>query len=184
MQGLKDNGIAVIAMKDFLAWRQAEKNIPPRSCIITIDDGYVSGLQRCLADLKTVRLHYLCTIFIYTNYVNVGGKSITWAQLEEMRDAGVDIESLTVSHHDLRHAPKGQDYNTLLHNEIYTSKRILEDKLGIKVTGLALTYGTYNETVRQVALAAGYQALFTLDGRLMGIEAHANNLGCYAIESD
>jgi peptidoglycan/xylan/chitin deacetylase (PgdA/CDA1 family) len=72
----------------------------------------------------------------------------------------------------------------LLHNEIYTSKRILEDKLGIKVTGLALTYGTYNETVRQVALAAGYQALFTLDGRLMGIEAHANNLGCYAIESD
>jgi peptidoglycan/xylan/chitin deacetylase (PgdA/CDA1 family) len=101
MRGLKDNGIAVIAMKDFLAWRQAEKNIPPRSCIITIDDGYVSGLQRCLADLKTVRLHYLCTIFIYTNYVNAGGKSITWAQLEEMRDAGVDIESLTVSHHDL-----------------------------------------------------------------------------------
>jgi hypothetical protein len=35
-------------------------------------------------------------MFIYTNYVNVGGKSIPWAQLEEMRDAGVDIESLTV----------------------------------------------------------------------------------------
>jgi hypothetical protein len=33
MQALKDNGIAVIAMKDFLAWRQGEKNIPPRSCI-------------------------------------------------------------------------------------------------------------------------------------------------------
>ena len=43
MQALKDNGIAVIPMKDFLAWRQGEKNIPPRSCIITIDDGYVSG---------------------------------------------------------------------------------------------------------------------------------------------
>ena len=116
--------------------------------------------------------------------MNVGGKSITWAQLEEMRDAGVDIESLTVSHHDLRNAPKGQDYNTWLHNEIYASKQILEDKLGIKVTGLALPYGTYNETVRKVALEAGYKALFTLDGRHMGIDAPADNLGCYAIESN
>jgi peptidoglycan/xylan/chitin deacetylase (PgdA/CDA1 family) len=38
MQALKDNGIAVIPMKEFLAWRRGEKNIPPRSCIITIDD--------------------------------------------------------------------------------------------------------------------------------------------------
>ena len=114
MQALKDNGIAVIAMKEFLAWRQGEKNISPRSCIITIDDGYVSGYSVAWPILK--QYGYPFTIFIYTNYVNVGGKSITWAQLEEMRDAGVDIESLTVSHHDRRHAPQGQDYNTWLHN--------------------------------------------------------------------
>ena len=54
----------------------------------------------------------------------------------------------------------------------------------INVTGLALPYGTYNETVRKVALEAGYQALFTLDGRHMGIDAPADNLGCYAIESN
>jgi peptidoglycan/xylan/chitin deacetylase (PgdA/CDA1 family) len=181
MQALKDGGIAVIPMKDFLAWRQGEKNIPPRSCIITIADGYVSGYSVAWPILK--QYGYSCTMFIYTNYVNVGGKSITWAQLEEMRDAGVDIESLTVSHHDLRHAPKGQDYNAWLHNELYTSKQILENKLGIKVTGLALPYGTYNDTVRKVATEAGYQALFTLDGRHMGIDAPANNLGCYVIES-
>ena len=126
MQALKDSGIAIIAMKDFFGVAAGEKNIPPRSCIITIDDGYVSGYSVAWPILK--QYSYPCTLFIYTNYVNVGGKSITWAQLEEMRDAGVDIESLTVSHHDLRHAPKGQDYNTWLHNEIYTSKRILEDK--------------------------------------------------------
>ena len=44
--------------------------------------------------------------------------------------------------------------------------------------------GTYNETVRKVALEAGYQALFTLDGRHLGIDAPADNLGCYAIESN
>ena len=55
-------------------------------------------------------------------------------------------------------------YNIWLHNEIYTSKRILEDNLGIKIKGLALPYGTYNETVRKVALA-GYQALFTYESK-------------------
>jgi len=182
MQALKDGGIAVIPMKDFLAWRQGEKSIPPRSCIIIIADGYVSGYSVAWPILK--QYGYPCTMLIYTNYVNVGGKSISWAQLEEMRDAGVDIGSLTVSHHDLRHAPKGQDYTAWLHNELYTSKGILEDKLGIKVTGLALPYGTYNETVRKVASEAGYQAIFTLDGRHMGIDAPADNLGCYVIESN
>ena len=33
-----------------------------------------------------------------------------------------------------------------------------------------------------VALEAGYHALFTLDGRHMGIDVPADNLGCYAIE--
>jgi peptidoglycan/xylan/chitin deacetylase (PgdA/CDA1 family) len=54
MQTLKDNGIAVIPMKDFLTWRTGEKNIPPRSCIITIDDGYVSGYSVAWPILKVV----------------------------------------------------------------------------------------------------------------------------------
>ncbi|HJY91566.1 MAG TPA: polysaccharide deacetylase family protein, partial [Candidatus Acidoferrum sp.] len=44
---------------------------------------------------------YPFTLFVYTQWVNTGGKSMTWAQLEEMRDAGVDLESHTVSHHEL-----------------------------------------------------------------------------------
>ena len=39
MKQLKDDGIAVIPMKDLLAWRRGEKSIPPKSAVITIDDG-------------------------------------------------------------------------------------------------------------------------------------------------
>jgi hypothetical protein len=123
-------------------------------------------------------------LFVYTRYVNVGGKSLSWAQLEEMRDGGVDIESLTVSHHDLRRGSPGQDYATWLHHELYDSKQILEAKLGVKVTALAFPYGVSNETVRKVALEAGYQALFTVDGQHLSIEAPADRLGRYAIESN
>src|SRR3954467_15440782 len=43
MKRIKDSGIPVIPMQDSLAWRRGEKNIPPKSIIITINDGYVSG---------------------------------------------------------------------------------------------------------------------------------------------
>jgi len=181
MKQLKDDGIAVISMKDLLAWRRGEKSIPRKSCVITIDDGYVSGYSVAWPILK--EFGYPFTMFIYTNYVNVGGKSITWAQLEQMRDAGVDIESHTVSHHDLRHAPKGQDYPTWLHNEVYTSKDILEQKLGVKIVAFAFPYGNYNEQVRKMAADAGYQALFTVYGQHMGIDARADQLGRYALDS-
>jgi hypothetical protein len=149
--------------------------------VITIDDGYISGYNVAWPILK--EFGYPFTMFIYTNYVEVGGKSMTWAELEEMRDAGVDIECHTVSHRDLRHAPAGQDYNTWLHNEIYTSKDILEQHLGIKISVFAFPYGTFNETVRKMALDAGYEALFTVYGQHMGIDAPADQLGRYAIES-
>jgi peptidoglycan/xylan/chitin deacetylase (PgdA/CDA1 family) len=181
MQQLKDNGIAVISMKNFLAWRRGEKSIPPKSAIITIDDGYISGYAVAWPILK--EFGYPFTMFIYTNYVNVGGKSLTWAQLEQMRDAGVDIESHTVSHHDLRHAPRGQDYLTWLHNEVYSSKDILEQKLGIKISVFAFPYGTYNEEVRKMCMGAGYQACFTVYGQHMGIDTPADQIGRYALDS-
>src|SRR5258708_2210169 len=43
MEEIKQSGIPVISMQDFLAWRRGEKNIAPKAIIITIDDGYVSG---------------------------------------------------------------------------------------------------------------------------------------------
>src|SRR5947209_5416329 len=45
MKMLKDRGITVIPMQDFLAWRRSEKNIPPRSAIISFDDGWKSQYE-------------------------------------------------------------------------------------------------------------------------------------------
>src|SRR6202790_154519 len=83
MKQLKDDGIAVIPMKDFLAWRRGEKSIPSKSAVITIDDGYVSGFSVAWPILK--EFGYPFTMFIYTNYVNVGGKWILWSRLKKRR---------------------------------------------------------------------------------------------------
>jgi hypothetical protein len=104
MQQIKDAGVGVISMKDFLAWRRGEKSIPARSAIITLDDGWNSTYEAAWPILK--KFGYPFTLFIYTDYVKggpkSGGGSLTWRQLAEFRDAGADIESHTVSHRDLR----------------------------------------------------------------------------------
>lgn len=193
MKKIKDSGIPVIGMQDFLAWRRGEKNIPPKSIIITIDDGYVSGYEVGWPILKKYGFPF--TMYVYLTYINIGGKSVTWQQLAEMRDAGVDIGSHTVLHADLKFKPKRltgsqlpmapvvtpMDYDTWLKFELEHSKQVIEEKLGIKCSTIAYPYGLNNEKVREAAQAAGYEAAFTTYGARLGITTPAMGLGRYDV---
>jgi peptidoglycan/xylan/chitin deacetylase (PgdA/CDA1 family) len=187
MQALKDSGITVISMADFLAWRRGEKAIPEKSAIISIDDGYLSGYKVAWPILK--KFGYPFTMFIYMDYIKggrkSGGQSLTWDQLAEMRDAGVDIESHTVSHSPLN-ARKGktdEEYLEWLKSEIVGSKEMLEKNLGIQVKAFAYPYGLHNETVRNVVKEAGYEVAFNVWGRRIAYGADPLLIGRYGIES-
>lgn len=180
MQEIKDRGLAVISMKDFLAWRRGEKTIPPKSVLITIDDGYLSGYEVGLPVLK--EHGYTATYFIYTKFVNSGGKSLTWDQLAELRDAGMEIGCHTVSHEDLRKKPKAAaSYESWLKDEVTVSKQLLEEKLGIAVTTIAYPFGVHNEKVHAACKAAGYEAGFTTYGQRLGMTAPAFALGRFDV---
>lgn len=185
MQEIKDAGFTVIPMKDFLAWRRGEINIPPKCAIITIDDGYVSGYDTAWPILK--KFGYPVTMFVYLKYVNSGGKSVSWDQLAEMRDGGAEIGCHTVSHADLRKKKAGmteEQYTQWLRDEIIGSKQTIEQQLGIKVSVFAYPFGTYNEKVREIVKEAGYEAAFTAYGQRLGWGGNWDELGRYAIESN
>ncbi len=198
MQTLKDNNFTVIPMQDFLAWRRGEKEIPPKCCILTIDDGYVSGYDTAWPILK--KFGYPFTMFVYINYIGAGGKSISWDQLAEMRDAGVDIECHTYYHSNLRSPGTGVDKPTrvlvdrdmqalggadgFLRKEIVESKQVLEQKLGIKVSCLAYPYGNWSAKVRDLVKEAGYEAAFTVYGQRLGYSTTYDIMGRYAVEQD
>jgi len=199
MQEIKDNGFTVIGLQDFLAWRRGEKDIPAKCAIITLDDGWASAYTTAWPILK--KFNYPFTLFIYINYVNSGGKSMTWDQLAEMRDAGVDIESHTYSHGDLRSplratsvdkrtmglikadiAALGQD--GWMRKEIVESKRALEKQLGIKVNAIAYPFGNYNKKVLEIVKEGGYEAGFTVYGRQLHYSSPGfDSLGRYAIDA-
>ena len=183
MQEIKDAGLAVISMQDFLAWRRGEKNIPPKSVLLSIDDGYVSTYDVAWPILK--KFGYPFTVFVYLKYINTGGKAVTWDQLAEMRDAGVEIGSHTVSHHDLRKKPPkvAVSYEDWLKDELERSKKTIEEHLGIRCVALAYVGGNSNSKIHEAARTAGYEVAFTVYGQRLGMTTNALTLGRYDVKS-
>lgn len=195
MKELQDKKIPVIGMQDFLAWKRGEKAIPSRAAVLTFDDGWKSQYDVAWPILK--KFGYPVTLFIYTEGIRpagrfAGGESMTWEQLAEMRDAGVDIQAHSETHGDLRKpydkiAKKKLDpagYDQWLENEIGRCKRTLEEKLGIKVNCFAVPYGNINDKVREVAKKEGYEAVFTVYGQRLTMGAPNNSLGRYLMEAN
>src|SRR5213075_3158482 len=202
MQELKNRGITVIGMQDFLAWKRGEKNIPPRCAIITFDDGWKSQYDVAWPIMK--KYGYPFTMFIYTEGVRGGslggGEAITWEQLADMRDNGVDIEAHSATHQDLREGHTimlastggkrtktkltGPQYEQWIQNEVVGSKQLLEQRLGIKVNCFAVPFGNYNEHVKEIARNSGYEAMFTVYGQPITFTSSMDSIGRYAIEAN
>src|ERR1051326_1286639 len=201
MKELKDHGITVIGMQVLLAWKRGEKNIPARSAVITFDDGYKSQYEVAWPIMKKVG--YTFTMFIYTEGVAggrlAGGKAITWEQLGDMRDNGIDIDAQPATHQEMREGHPvtvfeggkkvrkrltGPEYEQWIQNEVVGCKELLEQRLGIKVNCFAVPYGFYNEHVKELARNAGYEAMFTVYGQPITFTSAMDSLGRYAIEAN
>jgi peptidoglycan/xylan/chitin deacetylase (PgdA/CDA1 family) len=201
MKELKDSGITVIPMQDLLAWKRGEKNIPPRAAVVTFDDGWKSQYEVAWPIMK--KYGYPFTMFIYTEGVRGGslggGEAITWEQLADMRDNGVDIEAHSATHQDLREGHTimlasaggkrtrtkltGPQYEQWVQNEVVGCKQLLEQRLGIKVNCFAVPFGNYNEHVKELARNAGYEAMFTVYGQPITFTSAMDSIGRYAIEA-
>jgi len=202
MKELKDHGITVISMQDLLAWKRGEKNIPPRCAVVSFDDGWKSQYEVAWPIMK--KFGYPFTMFIYTEGVRGGslggGEAITWEQLADMRDNGVDIEAHSATHQDLREGHTimvanpggkrsrtkltGPQYEQWVRNEVVGSKELLEQRLGIKVNCFAVPFGNYNEHVKELARNTGYEAMFTVYGQPITFTSPLDSLGRYAIEAN
>ena len=202
MKELKDRGITVIPMQDLLAWKRGEKNIPARCAVFSFDDGWKSQYEVAWPIMK--KYGYPFTMFIYTEGVRGGslggGEAITWEQLADMRDNGVDVEAHSATHQDLRegHAImvanpggkrtrtklNGPQYEQWVQNEVVGCKELLEQRLGIKVNCFAVPFGNYNEHVKELARHAGYEAMFTVYGQPITFTSPLDSIGRYAIEAN
>jgi peptidoglycan/xylan/chitin deacetylase (PgdA/CDA1 family) len=99
----------------------------------------------------------------------MGKHALTWDQLKELQHSGFfDIQAHTYSHPNFKQEKKHLspiNYEKFVKTELFNSKKILEEKLGIKITLLAWPFGIYDSYLEQEAKDAGYVMAFSIDAR-------------------
>lgn len=185
MQAVKESGIPVIPLSDVLAWRRGEKNIPEEAIVITMDDGWQGVYQHAFPILK--ELGFPFTVYLYKKYVNIGGRSMTWAQIREMMEHGCEVGSHSVSHESLRARKKGrteEQHMEWVLSELRESKEFLESNLGIECVTHAYPFGIFDDTVAEMGLNAGYEALVTVNAQKVIWDSPPGKLGRYIIHGE
>ncbi|MCL6588470.1 MAG: polysaccharide deacetylase family protein [Firmicutes bacterium] len=165
LQYLKDEGYHPITGLQYIKLQKNPEFIPDKPVILTFDDGSKGHYQYAFPLLK--KYGFLATFFVYPNVVFQDTKKmITWPELAEMAQAGMDIESHTMSHAYLTKPgadPAGFQYLQWLSEELRGSKTVLEQKLNRKISLLGYPYGWYNRVVEAEAARAGYEGAFTVN---------------------
>lgn len=131
----------------------------------TFDDGFANAFRHSLRPLA--ENNFRAIQFLVADLI---GKTNEWEQCEgEVREslmddaqigqwlaAGHEIGSHTLTHPFLTHITIAQ-----AREEIFASKKKLEDLFGCPIECFCYPYGDWNETVRDLVIAAGYKTAFT-----------------------
>lgn len=170
---LRENGYHGVTVSE--AARLVSKGAPAEKTVaITFDDGYRNFYTHAFPVLK--RYEYAATMFLPTAYIGdapqrfKGDDCLTWPQVRELRRAGVEFGSHTVTHPQLRAVGAGQ-----LRHELRASKTEMEQRLGEAVETFAYPYA-FPETDRSFVAGfcstlreCGYRAgVSTVVGRAAG----------------
>lgn len=163
MQFLKDNDYNVVPLSQFVDFMNLKGSLPERSVVITIDDGWMSFFDYGFPVLR--KFGYPSTLFVYTDFPESDPQALTWAQVKEMSQNGVDIQCHTKSHRNLKMTKDEQmpAYLAALEQEYAVCKKVLKEKLGVDTKYLAYPYGSTNHLAIAMARKAGFEVAFTVE---------------------
>jgi peptidoglycan/xylan/chitin deacetylase (PgdA/CDA1 family) len=153
---------AVVPLSKLTAMIRDGRELPDRAVAVTFDDGYEDNYLNAFPVLKEFRIP--ATIFLVAGAIRDDADSgetdpgeirfMSWGQAREMAGSGIAFGSHTLSHPSPALLPPEE-----LTREFSESKRVMEQRLGEPVTGLAYPYGTYRDVdgrVTDAARQAGY----------------------------
>ena len=173
---LKEQGFSSVSLADIAAAFSMGRELPAKPVVITFDDGRDSQYANAFPLLK--EYGFTATFFVFTNAVG-RPDYLTWEQLGELRDAGMEIGSHTVYHPYLTKASDEE-----LERELSHSRAVLQEKLGVTGDVIAYPFGLYDERIVTAARAAGYVAGRGLDHTILHKADGVMTLGAYIIAWD
>lgn len=143
------------------AERKAANSLPPRSVVVTFDDGYASNLS-AVPILK--EFDWPATIYPTLHSMESqepwdekgNGVPLSWDQLEGLAESGWEVGSHTVTHRRLSQLSQSD-----LERELVDSRSALLKRFD-RCDTIAYPHGDADRRVAEAADAAGYRAGFTL----------------------
>ncbi len=164
MAYLKKNDYTTLSLNMLEQFIQFKQAVPPKSVVITIDDGYRSGYEIAAPILK--KYGFTATLFVYSDFVEASRNAVTWEQLRQLKSEGFGIGSHTLSHGDLSRQKNGENeaaHHERIRKELTESKAILDKELDQDTRFIAWPFGRYNTQVLKLSEETGYSLGFSVD---------------------
>lgn len=145
---LHENGFRTLSLNEAIVKLRAAQPLPPRSFVITFDDGYQCVFERAAPVLSQFKMR--ATVFLTVGperdagsterLPSLSGRSmLRWTEIRDLTNCGFNFGAHTLTHRDLTRLPLDQ-----MEKEIVRSKTIIEERLGAAVTSFAYPYGRYD----------------------------------------
>lgn len=153
LKWLKQNGYISITASEALL--MANKKEGKYVCI-TIDDGYKSFKENGLPLLKKYGMK--STLFVNTESVG-WGDYLTWEELKQVQDDGVEVGNHSHSHAYFVSRPEG-DRLLYFESDLVLSEKLFVRHLGTKPLTYAYPYGEFSGDMMEMLKNKGYKLAF------------------------
>lgn len=166
MTWLAVGGYTPVSLDRIVAHWRGRGTLPPRSVVITFDDGYRDCLEHTVPILQARR--FPAVFYVVAGLVGAPSRWLRaergfelqlagWPALRALERAGLECGSHTMTHPRLPRLDA-----EACHTELRDARATLEDALGRRVLHLAYPFGAWDERVASIAAEAGYTTACTV----------------------
>jgi len=163
---LHTHGYTTLSLEQAIADLDGGWQAPPRSVLVTFDDGYADTAHVALPRLQAYGMR--ATLFVITGYIGQGNRwntracydaqHMTWGELRHWLENGGDVGGHSHLHHCMTRLSFEELQETVQRN-----KRLLEQVTDSAPRAFAYPYGRFNQVVIDV-VRQHYELAFTTDG--------------------
>jgi len=120
---------------------------------VTFDDGHISHYKHALPLLE--RFGTRAVFYVTAGWTGTQPEYMDVPQLRELVSLGHQVQAHGWSHKMLTQCTPSE-----LYDELYRSKQVLEDRLGVAIEAVAVPHGRWNDRVLEMCASAGYKAVY------------------------
>jgi peptidoglycan/xylan/chitin deacetylase (PgdA/CDA1 family) len=161
---LRELNYNIIKYSDMLKRTKDYQN--EKAAVLTFDDGFSDNYEFVCPLL--MESGFGAIFFIIPGAIN-GAKCrfkrggymkseefMNWSQIRDISDEGFEIGSHSMTHPDFRELSAGEAYE-----EMISSKKEIEDRIGIEVRHFCFPYGKFRSDQVRLLIRAGYESFAT-----------------------